>query len=174
MFSGCKQEYNRGFYEFIKEHFEEILENEIYQSRVKDISHNYEIIKNYFLKWGNKDFGIEEAIIYLEELGFKNIQEGNEEFAKMVKNAGVVSQEAFEYYQRRYEEIKEKRESKIPVYQKEFTIKKGEKEYQIEARILEKNDPMQLLVGEVNYANNCQVYSREGCSKLDVGKCKII
>ena len=171
MFSGCKQEYNRGFYEFIKEHFEEILENEIYQSRVKDISHNYEIIKNYFLKWGNKDFGIEEAIIYLEELGFKNIQEGNEEFAKMVKNAGVVSQEAFEYYQRRYEEIKEKRESKIPVYQKEFTIKKGEKEYQIEARILEKNDPMQLLVGEVNYANNCQVYSRNGQSCVDdIGK----
>ena len=104
MFDGCNKKFDIDFYDFLIKYMDTILKNEVYQRRIKDIQKNFQSMKAYYkLHAGTDNVTLKQAINYVENIGFDNIHEGNIEFAKEVKKAGVASQEAFEYYQKIFE-----------------------------------------------------------------------
>ena len=104
MFDGCCKKFDIDFYNFFMKYIDTILKDEVYQRRVKDIQKNFQSIKAYYkLHAGTDEVTLKQAINYVENIEFYNVHEGNIEFAKDVKRAGVANQKAFEYYQKIFE-----------------------------------------------------------------------
>ena len=159
MFDGCDKKFDIDFYNFFMKYIDTILKNEIYQRRVKDIQKDFQDIKAYYkLHAGTDDITLKQAINYIENKQFDNVHEGNIEFAKDVKKAGVVSQKAFEYYQKIYELNNKRRLTSLVKRSNIYEING----YKIKAELLRKDDSFSMLVGETNYTNCCQVFGGIG------------
>ena len=159
MFDGCCKKFDLDFYNFFMKYIDTILKNEIYQGMLKDIQKNFQSIKAYYkLHAGIDDITLKQAINYIESMEFDNIHEGNIEFAKDVKKAGVASQEAFEYYQNIFE-LNDKRKVTSLIKRSSIYEING---YKIKAELLRKDDSFSMLVGETNYTNCCQVFGGVG------------
>ena len=159
MFDGCDKKFDIDFYNFFMKYIDTILKNEIYQRRVKDIQKNFQDIKAYYkLHAGIDDITLKQAINYVENMEFDNIHAGNIEFAKDVKKAGVVSQKAFEYYQKIYESNDKRRLTSLVKRSNIYEING----FRIKTELLRKDDSFGMLVGETNYTNCCQIFGNAG------------
>ena len=159
IFDGCNKKFDIDFYNFFMKYIDTILKNEIYQRRVKDIQKNFQDMKAYYkLHAGIDDITLKQAINYVESMEFDNIHEGNIEFAKDAKQAGVASQEAFEYYQNIFE-LNDKRKLTSLIKRSNIYEING---YKIKVELLRKEDSFSMLVGETNYTNCCQVFGGVG------------
>ena len=159
MFDGCDKNFDVDFYNFLMKYMDTILKNEIYQRNLKDIQKNFKSIKRYYkLCAGTDKITLKQAINYIENMEFDNIHEGNIEFSKDVKRAGVVDQQAFEYYQNIFELNNERKLSSL-VKRSNIYFIDG---YKIKAELLRKDDSFGILVGETNYTNCCQIYNGIG------------
>ncbi len=159
MFDGCCKKFDVDFYNFFMKYMDTILKSEVYQRRMKDIQKNFQSIKAYYkLHAGTDEITLKQAINYIENIEFNNVYEGNMEFAKDVKKAGVVDQEAFEYYQRIFE-ANDKRKLTSLVKRSNIYEING---YKIKTELLRKDDSFGMLVGEANYTNCCQVFGGIG------------
>ena len=159
MFDGCYKKFDVDFYNFFMKYMDTILKSEVYQRRMKDIQKNFQSIKAYYkLHAGTDEITLKQAINYIENIEFNNVYEGNMEFAKDVKKAGVVDQEAFEYYQRIFE-VNDKRKLTSLVKRSSIYEING---YKIKTELLRKDDSFGMLVGEANYTNCCQVFGGIG------------
>ena len=159
MFDGCDKKFDIDFYDFLIKYMDTILKNEVYQRRIKDIQKNFQSMKTYYkLHAGTDDVTLKQAINYVENIGFNNIHEGNLEFAKEVKKAGVASQEAFEYYQKIFE-LNDKRKLSSLIKRSNIYEING---YKIKTELLRRDDSFSMLVGETNYTNCCQVFGGIG------------
>ena len=159
MFDGCDKKFDIDFYNFFMRYIDTILKNEIYQRRVKDIQKNFQDIRAYYkLYAGIDDITLKQAINYVENMEFDNIHEGNMEFVEDVKKAGVVSQKAFEYYQKIYESNDKRKLTSLVKRSNIYEING----YKIKAELLRKDDSFSMLVGETNYTNCCQVFGGVG------------
>ena len=160
MFDGCDKKFDIDFYNFFMKYIDTILKNEIYQRRVKDIQKDFQDIKAYYkLHAGTDDVTLKQAIDYIENKSqFDNVHEGNIEFAKDVKKAGVASQQAFEYYQKIYESNDKRKLTSLVKRSSIYEING----YKIKAELLRKDDSFGMLVGETNYTNCCQVFGGVG------------
>ena len=159
MFDGCCKKFDVDFYNFFMKYMDTILKSEVYQRRMKDIQKNFQSIKAYYkLHAGTYEITLKQAINYIENIEFNNVYEGNMEFAKDVKKAGVVDQEAFEYYQRIFE-VNDKRKLTSLVKRSSIYEING---YKIKTELLRKDDSFGMLVGEANYTNCCQVFGGIG------------
>ena len=159
MFDGCCKKFDVDFYNFFMKYMDTILKSEVYQRRMKDIQKNFQSIKAYYkLHAGTDEITLKQAINYIENIEFNNVYEGNMEFAKDVKKAGVVDQEAFEYYQRIFE-VNDKRKLTSLVKRSSIYEING---YKIKTELLRKDDSFGMLVGEANYTNCCQVFGGIG------------
>ena len=159
MFDGCCKKFDLDFYNFFMKYTDTILKNEVYQRRVKDIQKNFQDIKFYYkLHAGIDDITLKRAINYIENMEFNNVHEGNIEFAKDVKKAGVASQGAFEYYQNLFE-LNDKRKLTSLIKRSNIYEING---YKIKVELLRKDDSFSMLVGETNYTNCCQVFGGIG------------
>ena len=159
MFDGCCKRFDANFYSFFMRYIDTILKNEVYQRRIKDIQKNFQSIKAYYkLHAGTDEITLKQAINYIESMEFNNVHEGNIEFAKDVKKAGVVNQEAFEYYQRIFETNDKRKLSSLVKRSNIYEING----FRIKTELLRKDDSFGMLVGEVNYTNCCQVFGGIG------------
>ena len=159
MFDGCNKKFDIDFYDFLIKYMDTILKNEVYQRRIKDIQKNFQSMKAYYkLHAGTNDVTLKQAINYVENIWFNNIHEGNLEFAKEVKKAGVASQEAFEYYQKLFE-LNDKRKLSSLIKRSNIYEING---YKIKTELLRRDDSFSMLVGETNYTNCCQVFGGIG------------
>ena len=159
IFDGCNKKFDIDFYDFLMKYMDTILKNEVYQRRIKDIQKNFQSIKAYYgLHAGTDEITLKQAINYVENMEFNNVHEGNIEFAKDVKKAGVVDQETFEYYQRIFE-ANDKRKLTSLVKRSNIYEING---YKIKTELLRKDDSFGMLVGEANYTNCCQVFGGIG------------
>ena len=159
MFDDCCKKFDIDFYSFFMRYIDTILKNEVYQRRIKDIQKNFQSIKAYYkLHAGTDEITLKQAINYIENMEFNNVHEGNIEFAKDVKKAGVVDQEAFEYYQKIFE-ANDKRKLTSLVKRSSIYEING---FRIKTELLRKDDSFGMLVGEANYTNCCQVFGGIG------------
>lgn len=159
MFDDCCKKFDIDFYSFFMRYIDTILKNEVYQRRMKDIQKNFQSIKAYYgLHAGTDEITLKQAINYIENMEFNNVHEGNIEFAKDVKKAGVVDQEAFEYYQKIFE-TNDKRKLTSLVKRSSIYEING---FRIKIELLRKDDSFGMLVGEANYTNCCQVFGGIG------------
>ncbi len=156
IFNNSPKEYNEKALDFIIKNFKLILSNERYQSKVREIIINYSGISHFYKEKGNTNFTFVDALTYLDSIPFKNIKRGNEEFAGLVKNAGVTSQDIFLKYQDLYETIRFRKKSSIPRVCEGRIVTLNGKEYKIRIEILRKDNPFGMLVGESKYTNCCQ------------------
>ena len=115
------------------------------------------------LEKGINEYDILDIANALTNKKFYNIEMGNEEFASLVAYSGVMLQESFEWYQELYSKMRKRKSSKIPPHHEFYTVALNEKEHTIETEILALDDPMNLLIGELQYATNCcQVKGKTG------------
>lgn len=162
MFDGCKKEFNEDFYNFLIDNFIYILHDEKLQSNIKNIQKNFETIKHHYMYTsGIKEITLKQAIDFLDSKIF-NYRDGNYELSQEVKKAGVSSQEAFEYYQKVYEQNNNR---KLTALIKRSNIYEIDG-YKIKAELLRKDDSLAMLVGEINYTNCCQVYGGIGHNSM--------
>lgn len=166
IFDEMPKKYNIKISNFIIKNFKTILFNSECQKDLKNIVQRYDEIENFYLAKGRNNFNFIDGLKYLSNYTFSNIKIGNYEFAKLVKNAGVVSQEKFEKYQDLYEKIKGKRESIIPRIKEDSIITINNNDYKISIEILRKDDPFTMLVGEVKYTDCCQVFGDNAESSM--------
>ena len=159
MFDGCDKKFDIDFYNFFMKYIDTILKKEVYQRRVKDIQKDFQDIKAYYkLHAGTDNVTLKQAINYIENKQFDNVHAGNMEFAEDVKKAGVVNQEAFEYYQKIYE-LNDKRKLTSLVKRSNIYEING---FRIKTELLRKDDSFSMLVGETNYTNCCQIFGGIG------------
>lgn len=166
IFDDIPKNYSKKISNFIIKNFKIILFNLEYQKYLKNIIQKFEEIEKFYLAKGHSNFNYIDALKYLSNYTFSNIKSDNYEFAKLVKNSGVVSQEKFEKYQDLYEEIKDNRESIIPRINEDGLITINDKHYKIGFEMLRKDDPFTMLVGEVKYTNCCQVFGDNAESSM--------
>lgn len=162
MFDGCKQEFNEEFCELVIKNFDLILESPERQSKLKDVQRSLEKAKVYYKTRGNSNPTYLDITTYLENIPF-TFNFGLDEFAQDVKNAGVSTQETYEFYQNLLPKMEERKTTTIPRHQKTYTYTdKDGKPYQVATKILRLDDPMTMLVGESKFTNCCQVYRNAG------------
>ncbi len=158
MFEDNFQLFDEEFYQFMIDNMDLILRKEYIQTHLAKIAEHFNQIRNhYFYQAGIKKVSIRQAIDYIQGNSF-DYHDGNYEFAEMIKKAGVKTQQAFEYYQRVFEENMERKLRSLIPRKKIYQIDG----YTIQAELLRKDDPFAMVVGERNYANNCQVYHGMG------------
>ncbi len=162
MFDGCKQTYNQEFYEFLVKNFGMLLDYPERHGLVKDIQRTLGSAKTYYKARGNSEPNFWDLLTYLENATF-NYGFGLDEFAQEVKNSGVRTQEAYEFYESLLPELKGRKKTTIPRHEKTYvyTDKNGKK-YTILTKILRLDDPATMLVGESKFTNCCQVYRNAG------------
>ena len=159
MFDGCTKDFDPDFFEFFTKYADTILRSKKYQRQLKNIQRKFKSIKNYYQSHsGSREVTFKQAINYLEQISFDNVNEGNKEFVIEVKNAGVHNQEAFDYYQQIYEANKPRKMSSLVKRSNIYEING----YKIKTELLRKDDSFGMLVGETNYTNCCQVYNGIG------------
>ncbi len=166
IFDEIPKQYNKKISEFIFKNFNHILYNLEYQKNIKNIIQKYDEIEKFYLSKGHNNFNYVDALKYLSNYTFSNIKNDNHEFAKLVKNAGVVSQEKFEKYQDLYEKIKNNRDSIIPRLKEDSIVEVNGANYKISVEILRKDDPFTMLVGEAKYTDCCQVFDDSAESSM--------
>lgn len=164
IFDGLPQIYSKARLDFILDNWYLILATEENQSSLKRVMENFDIIKNYFMSKGNELFDYHDALTFLNKQVFENVEYGNEEFAALVKNAGVQSQSTFEAYQAYYKNMRQRVLSTIPRYNTLHEVNLEGNDYQIRTKILSLKDPFTLLVGEAKYTNCCQTYGDVGAA----------
>ena len=162
MFDGCEQKFDKDFYNFLNENLDLILQSQEMQSQVKSMQRSYARAKRYYAVRGNNNPSYFDVITYLKEVSFE-FEFGRDEFAEEVKNAGVSSQEVYDYYQKLLPRLEARKLSTIPRHQKVYVYKDTVgKEYKIMTKILRLDDPLTMLVGESKFTNCCQVYHNAG------------
>lgn len=166
IFSEIPRIYNYKISTYLFKNFKYILANSDYQKNVKTIITKYDEIESFYLSKGNDRFNFMDASKYINNYIFSEIKIGNYQFAELVKNAGVTSQEKFERYQDLYEIIKNKRASIIPRVKEDNIINLNGNSYQISVEMLRKDDPFTMLVGEARYSNCCQVFGDNAESSM--------
>ena len=158
IFNGCRKEFDEDFYNFFIDNLVLILKNKQIQNKVKNIQRNFKEIKKYYLKTsGVNQITLKQAIDFLDNKQF-TYHDGNYELAQEVKKAGIVSQEAFEYYQKIYEENNIRKLRSLVKRSNVFEIDG----YKIKAELLRKDDSFAMLIGEANYTNCCQIFGGIG------------
>lgn len=160
LFSGCRQEYNSEFFEFLINNISFILYDSLNQKDLKEIQTNFEKIKANNNNSESVPYGL--ALNYLTNICFENIKFGYESFAEEAKAAGITSQRRYDYYQKLYEEMKTIKFTSLPNYKKEFEFENNGKITKFRARRLRKDEALGLFVGEKNYTNCCQVFDDAG------------
>lgn len=158
MFDGCKKEYNEEFYKLIMDNLIFILNDEKLQSNLKNIQAKFNVMKNHYLNTsGTNNITLKQAIDYLEDETFE-YHDGNYELSQDVKKAGVSSQDAFNYYQKIFENNDTRHLSSLVKRSNIYEIDG----YTIKAELLRRDDSFAMLVGEINYTNCCQVFGGIG------------
>lgn len=158
MFDGCNELYDEEFYEFFIENLPFILNDEKLQRDVKNIRKHFKSIKNHYLSHsGIEHITLKQAVDYIDNISF-DYHKGNYELMKDVKQSGVTSQEAFDYYQEAYEKNDIRRLYSLVRRSNTYEING----YTIKAELLRKDDSFSMLVGEKNYTNCCQVFGGMG------------
>jgi len=158
IFDGNATHFNKEFLEFFLDNLPLILVNERAQTYMRRIQEKYDTIQNYYqYTSGTKKISLKQALDYIKSQKF-HAHPGNREFAKEAAKAGVVSEEAFQYYEKAFERNQERRRTSLIKRKKIYTING----YQIQAELLRKDDGFAALVGEVNNTNCCQVYDGVG------------
>jgi len=158
IFDGCTGSFNPEFYEFFIDNLPFILNDSILQSYVKFIQKNFsEIQKYYAYTSGTKTVNLKQVMDYLTGSEFR-YHPGNKEMVDAVKRSGVVSQEAFNYYQEAFEKNQVRRKTSL-IKRKNIYDIDG---FKIKAELLRKDEIEAALVGEVNNTNCCQRYGGVG------------
>jgi len=158
IFDGQPLEYNKDFYEFLIENIPFIIENETLESNIRTIAKKFPLIQKYYLKHSGTIIpSLAQVIDYIndEPLLYEN---GNEDFMREAKIAGVKEQDTFDFYQEIYNKNKTRQMSSLVKRSNVFEIDG----YTIKAELLRRDDPLAIFVGENNYTNCCQVYGGMG------------
>lgn len=154
IFDGCKEPFNEDFYDFLIENLDRILDDDKIGSYIREINKKFLKIQNYYLmEAGVTKVSLKQAIDYIEN-HLLNYRSGNEFLAEEARKAGIVDQEAFNYYQDIYEE-NQMRKKRILLPRSNIYEIDG---YRIKTELLRKDDPLNMFVGETNYTNCCQRY----------------
>jgi len=158
MFDGSIETFNPAFYQFFMENYSIILRNAKYQSYIPDICKRFSKIQDHYRSTsGAEKLTLKQVIDYLNEIHY-DYAEGNEEAFQKMKQAGVFKEEAFQYYEKAYEENQTRRMTSLVKRKKVYTVDG----FVIQAELLRKDEVDAALVGEVNNTNCCQVYGGVG------------
>ena len=161
VFDSMELTYDKDFYDFFMDNQEEILENPLNQSYLKDIKQYYERIIDYYKERGNQSPTYQDMLTFIKEIPYK-VTFGNEEFAIDAKNAEVTD-EGYSYYEKLLNKTRTRYLTTLPRHEKVYTYKSADgKEYKILTKILRSDDPFNLLVGEKKFTNCCQRYGLAG------------
>jgi len=158
IFDNCEKEFNEDFYQFLQLNLPFIIEKPALQTYVKTIQKSFsDIQKHYAYVSGSKEVSLKQAVDYILDNNFR-YHSGNREMAEEVKNAGVTTQEAFDYYQEAFEQNKKRKRTSLIKRTNIYEIDG----FKIKAELLRKDEIEAALVGEVNNTNCCQVYGGVG------------
>ncbi len=158
VFDGCIAPFDSDFYNFFMNHLDFILANKKVQSQMKEIQKQFPQIKSYYLvQSGTTEITLKQALDYVKERNLE-YQDGNYEFQKGAKIAGVTDQERFDFYQELLRQNEKRKKSSLVKRSNIYEIDG----YILKAELLRKDDPFTMLVGETNYTNCCQRYHGMG------------
>lgn len=160
IFDGLEQVYDSDFFDFLVRNWNLILHDISNQRKLLKIQADFKKITK---RYNNYDeISWDYAVQSVNNVRFFNVHFGNETLAEEIENAGVKEQDAFDYYQKIYNQGKKIRQTTLPNYYKEFEFMYNNELVRFRARRLRKDDPLAMLVGEVNYTNCCQGYDKTG------------
>ena len=158
IFDGMDMKYKPGFYEFFKDNYEQILEDEAKQSELSKIQRQWDKIVEANL--GQK-INFEKCESYIYNNQYKNVAEDELEIAKLSSNCGY-SQADFEKVQAIFREQKKRTKSSIP------QIEKKNEKTGYTYKVLRLDDPTAIFVGELTDCCQALGNAGESCMKHSV------
>ncbi len=158
IFDGMDMEYKPGFYEFFKDNYEQILEDETKQSELSKIQKQWDKIVEANL--GQK-INFDKCKLYIYSHKYENVAEDELEIAKLSSNCGY-SQEDFEKVQAIFRAQKERTKSSIP------QIEKKDEKTGYTYKVLRLDDPTAIFVGELTDCCQALGDAGESCMKHSV------
>lgn len=150
IFDGMDMRYKKGFYEFLRDNLDQIMNNIEKQRELSKIQRSWKKINEEYL--GQK-ISFEKCENYLYGRNYKNVQEDEEVIAKLSSNCGY-SQEDFEEIQKIFREQKQRTVSSIPQIEK----KNNANGYTY--KVLRLDDPVAIFIGELT--DCCQALNDAG------------
>ena len=154
--------FDENFFEFLKDNMTFLLEDNNYSYSIGKIEENFNNAKQYYKERGNADPTIMDIAKFLEQVSY-TYDFGYKEFAEEVKNAGVEQNETYKKYEEIYKRMEERKKTTLPRHNKVYTyVDKNGQEYRVCSKILKLDDPLNLLAGERNFTNCCQIYKHAG------------
>jgi hypothetical protein len=179
-FDGCKQEFNQDIYKFIVDNFDSILATPERQSMVKVFQARHASAEKFFKEnGGDRGQWIGEGDDKEYFPSFLDIKDfcdnipfeysfGRKEFAEFAKNAGVKDPEAYKYYESKLPALESRVKTTLPRHEKTYTfVAPDEKEYKVMGKMLRCDDSLNMLVGESNFTNCCQVFNNAGSKCME-------
>lgn len=166
MFYNVEPVYNPKFYEFFIKHQADIVNSTNSFSKIPFVQRKYAEAIKYYSERGNDDPDYITIIEWLREVPY-NVEFGDEIFAQEARNAGILK-EGYEYYIHLFDYVKHRYIRVLPNHIKRYKCVGADGlEYELETRILDGNDPLNMLIGESKYTDCCQKYDDLGRSCLE-------
>lgn len=166
MFYNVEPVYNPNFYEFFIKHQADIVNSTNSFSKFPFVQKKYGEAVKYYSERGNDDPDYNTIVEWLREVPY-NVEFGDEIFALEARNAGILK-EGYEYYIHLFNDVKCRYLRVLPNHIKRYKCVGSDGiEYELETRILEGTDPLNMLIGESKYTDCCQKYDDLGRSCLE-------
>lgn len=166
MFVNVEPKLDLDFYNYFINHQADIVNSTNSFSKFSFVQKNYHDALKYYQEKGNDDPDYVTIIEWLRAVPY-DVNFGDENFASVAKNAGVLK-EGYEYYLQLLQTVKKRHIRVLPNHRGIYIIKgKDGKEYTIETKILNGSDPLNMLIGESKYTDCCQKYDDIGRQCLE-------